>query len=141
MSTPQPGRLVGKVVLITGAAQGIGKASVLVSSLPSAMVCASLTNLLQRCKEEGAKVVATDINVDELHKLQQEHADLLVARLDVTSKTDVEAVLAEHSDINVLFNCAGYAYENNCIGVIIIQYLWKGWESVGYSIIITGKSL
>ena len=68
----------------------------------------SSTCRLQRCDEEGAKVIATDMNFEKLKELKQERPSIEIDRLDVTKKEDVERLLKEkYSDINVLFNCAG----------------------------------
>ena len=68
------GRLAGKTAVITSAAQGIGRATVL------AMVA------------EGARVVATDINAAALDALSKENAAITTMILDVTKQADVDAV-------------------------------------------------
>lgn len=83
------GRLQGKTVLITAAAQGIGRASALA------------------CAAEGAKVIATDINEALLATLQVENRTIDVALLDVRSQAAVEALAARLPALDVLFNCAG----------------------------------
>ncbi len=83
------GRLQGKTVLITAAAQGIGRASALA------------------CAAEGAKVFATDINEALLATLAAEHSNIEVALLDVRSQAAVDALAAKLPALDVLFNCAG----------------------------------
>ena len=62
----------------------------------------------QKCDEEGAKVIATDLNFAKLQELKQERPAIVIDQLDVTKKDDVERMLKEtYSNVNVLFNCAG----------------------------------
>jgi 2-keto-3-deoxy-L-fuconate dehydrogenase len=83
------GRLQGKTVLITAAAQGIGRASALA------------------CAAEGATVIATDINEALLATLATENSSIEVAVLDVRSQAAVDALAARLPALDVLFNCAG----------------------------------
>lgn len=83
------GRLEGKTVLITAAAQGIGRASALA------------------CAAEGARVIATDINQQFLDSLAAEHASIQVALLDVRNDAAVTALAARTPALDALFNCAG----------------------------------
>ena len=83
------GRLAGKTVLITAAAQGIGRASALA------------------CAREGAEVIATDIHAGFLDSLRQEHPSIRTAVLDVRSTEAVNALAPELPALDALFNCAG----------------------------------
>lgn len=83
------GRLAGKTVLITAAAQGIGRASALA------------------CAREGAQVIATDIHAGFLESLRQEHPSIRTALLDVRNTEAVNALAAELPALDALFNCAG----------------------------------
>ena len=82
--------LVGKTVLITAAAQGIGRASVLAFA------------------KAGAKVVATDINMDLLGELASD--SITVKKLNVLDDDAVKALVAEIGAVDVLFNCAGVVH-------------------------------
>ncbi|NWB09336.1 SDR family oxidoreductase [Pseudomonas sp. G5001] len=85
--------LTGKRVLITAAAQGIGRASV------EAYLAA------------GAEVIAADIN-------QQALADLSGAQtvlLDVTDASAIQRLAAEIGPLDVLFNCAGVVHAGNIL--------------------------
>lgn len=88
--------LSGKVVFITAAAQGIGRASV------EAFVAA------------GAKVVATDVNGDKLVELNG-RAGVTTRILDVLSADAVEAAVREVGQIDVLFNCAGVVHSGSVL--------------------------
>ena len=83
------GRLHGKSVLITAAAQGIGRASALA------------------CAAEGARVIATDIHAEFLKTLAAEHAGIQIELLDVRSDAAVAALAARTPALDALFNCAG----------------------------------
>lgn len=83
------GRLQGKTVLITAAAQGIGRASALA------------------CAAQGARVIATDINQASLETLAAAHRSIQVELLDVRSDAAVTALAARVDALDVLFNCAG----------------------------------
>ncbi len=88
--------LNGKIVLITAAAQGIGRASV------EAFVRA------------GAKVIATDINQAKLAELDG-MAGVTTRVLDVLSAEAVKAAVAEIGHIDVLFNCAGVVHSGTVL--------------------------
>jgi 2-keto-3-deoxy-L-fuconate dehydrogenase len=83
------GRLQGKTVLITAAAQGIGRASALA------------------CAAEGATVIATDIQQGLLDSLAAAHPSIQVELLDVRSDAAVNALAARLPALDALFNCAG----------------------------------
>ncbi len=83
------GRLEGKTVLITAAAQGIGRSSALA------------------CAAAGARVIATDINQALLDSLAAAHASIQTAVLDVRDPAAVAALAARTPALDALFNCAG----------------------------------
>jgi NAD(P)-dependent dehydrogenase (short-subunit alcohol dehydrogenase family) len=96
--TKTGGRLAGQVVLVTGAASGIGRAV--------AIACAA----------EGARVTGLDLDRPGLEGLQRDLAEAgsgaaEVAVADVTSADQaqgaVSALLARHGQIDVLVNAAG----------------------------------
>lgn len=80
-------RLAGKVCLVTGAAQGIGRAVV------DAFVA------------EGARVIATDIQTEKLRDLD---AGVETLALDVTNADSVREAARQYPEVNVLVNCAGF---------------------------------
>ena len=80
--------LSGKRVLITAAAQGIGRASA------------------EAFVRVGAEVLATDINTEALSALQ----GCDTARLDVLDAESVAQVCAAAGPVDVLFNCAGIVH-------------------------------
>ena len=80
--------LANKRVLITAAAQGIGRASVLA------------------LRDAGARVIATDLHIEALHDIPGIHA----LPLDVTRAADIDAISRQVGTIDVLFNCAGYVH-------------------------------
>jgi 2-keto-3-deoxy-L-fuconate dehydrogenase len=90
------GRLAGKTAVITAAAQGIGRACV------EAYLC------------EGARVIATDLNINTLAALA-DHANLVRRPLDVTDSAAVGALAGELGAIDVLFNCAGFVHHGSVL--------------------------
>jgi 2-keto-3-deoxy-L-fuconate dehydrogenase len=99
------GRLQGKSAVVTSAAQGIGRASVLAMAA------------------EGASVVATDINEAALASLAKENASIRVMRLDVTKNEEVEKVAAAVGAPDVLFNCSGFVHSGT-----IMEVTDKDWD-------------
>ena len=83
------GRLQGKTMLITAAAQGIGRASALA------------------CAAEGAQVIATDINAAMLATLAQSDPAIRTEHLDVRDSAAVLALAQRLGPLDALFNCAG----------------------------------
>jgi 2-keto-3-deoxy-L-fuconate dehydrogenase len=87
------GRLQGKTALITGAAQGIGRATA------------------EAFIHEGARVVATDINEDHLSTLE----GCISRRLDVRDEASIVSLAEDFPEVNVLFNCAGFVHCGNIL--------------------------
>ena len=83
--------LAGRTALITAAGQGIGRASA------------------EAFARAGAVVYATDINESALLELDKVER-IKAVKLDVTSQENINEVLAEISDVDVLFNCAGFVH-------------------------------
>lgn len=82
-------RLANKIVLITAAGQGIGRASA------------------ELFAAQGAKVFAADINDAALTELDQ-IPNITALKLDVTNKQAVQGLPKKIGTLDVLFNCVGY---------------------------------
>ncbi|XP_078269185.1 dehydrogenase/reductase SDR family member 6 [Rhinoraja longicauda] len=98
------GRLDGKVIVLSAAAQGIGRA------------CA-----IAFCKE-GATVIATDINEEKLKELLQ-YSGIQIKVVDVTRKEQIEKLAKEIGRVDVVFNCAGFVHHGT-----ILDCEDKDWE-------------
>lgn len=85
------GSLEGKTVVVTAAAQGIGRASSLAFA------------------RAGARVVATDVNLVLLRELEGE-SGIVTAKLDVLKDAEVGAFFKGLGPVDVLFNCAGFVH-------------------------------
>ena len=91
------GRLASKRMLITAAGAGIGRAS--------AMACA----------QEGAHVVATDIDDGALESLATGQPGISTHVLDVTDPAAVRAFVASQAAFDVVFNCAGLVHSGSIL--------------------------
>uniref|UniRef100_A0A3B4EN80 Dehydrogenase/reductase SDR family member 6 n=1 Tax=Pygocentrus nattereri TaxID=42514 RepID=A0A3B4EN80_PYGNA len=90
------GRLDGKVIVLSAAAQGIGKAAAIAFA------------------KEGAQVTATDINAEKLKELDGTPG-IKTKVLDVTKKDHVEALAEEFDHVDVLFNVAGFVHHGTIL--------------------------
>jgi 3-oxoacyl-[acyl-carrier protein] reductase len=108
-------KLAGKVALVTGAAQGIGKAVAL---------------LLAR---NGADMVVSDINLEKAEETAKEVQPLgrkaLAIKVDVAKLGDVEkmveAILAQFGKVDILVNNAGIARDK-----LILRMTEEDWDAV-----------
>jgi 2-keto-3-deoxy-L-fuconate dehydrogenase len=89
------GRLAGKSVFITAAAQGMGRAAALAFA------------------REGAHVLATDVNAKGLSLLKE--CGIRTRVLDVTDAAAIESAAREAGDVDVLFNCAGIVHSGTIL--------------------------
>lgn len=96
------GRLQGKSVLVTAAAQGMGRAAVVAFA------------------REGARVIATDLKDALLASLPSE---ITKRRLDVLDDAAVKAFVEDIGAVDVLFNCAGYVHQGTILDCEI-----KDWD-------------
>ncbi len=91
------GRLENKTILITAAAQGIGRASAIAFA------------------REGAQVLATDINTEKLSELLSESPNIKIDTLDVSNPGMISALCSKTSAPDVLFNCAGFVHQGSIL--------------------------
>ena len=91
------GRLAGKMAVVTGAGQGIGRATV------EAFIA------------EGAEVWALDLNPVTLDTLAVEHRGVHTRVVDVTDSAAIGAVAEQVGPVDVLFNCAGIVQHGNIL--------------------------
>jgi 2-keto-3-deoxy-L-fuconate dehydrogenase len=98
------GRLQGKVALVTAAGQGIGRA------------------IAEKFADEGAKVIATDLDPNKLEGLRAK-----LRKLDARSQDDIDAlgrdVDREFGPLDILVNCAGYVHHGT-----VLDCGDKDWE-------------
>ncbi|MDC0057590.1 SDR family oxidoreductase [Pelagibacteraceae bacterium] len=85
-------RLKNKNIIVTAAAQGIGKATAL-----------SFAN-------EGANVIATDINLDVLKNIKKDNENITLKKLDCTNKSEVEEFCKSINEIDILFHAVGFVH-------------------------------
>jgi NAD(P)-dependent dehydrogenase (short-subunit alcohol dehydrogenase family) len=96
------GRLQGKTVLVTAAAQGMGRAASVAF------------------EREGAHVIATDLKAELLANLPPA---ITKKQLDVLDDAAVNAFVEDTGAVDVLFNCAGYVHQGTILDCTI-----KDWD-------------
>lgn len=91
------GRLAGKVIIVTGGAGDVG------------------SQIVSRSLEEGASVVATDLDIERLQAsvgASPSPERVAAVRHDISSESDwnevVETAVRKFGGVNALVNCAGY---------------------------------
>lgn len=97
-------RLSGKTVLVTAAAQGIGRATALAFA------------------REGADVIATDVNVEKLSELEGTQG-LKIRALDVLDTQAIQSLASDLGAVDALVNCAGYVHHGT-----ILDCEEKDWD-------------
>jgi 2-keto-3-deoxy-L-fuconate dehydrogenase len=90
------GRLAGKRVLVTAAAQGIGRATAIAMA------------------REDALVLATDVNTTLLVELEAEDK-ITTDHLDVTDGAEIARFAKERGAFDVLVNVAGYVHHGSIL--------------------------
>ena len=85
-------RLENKNIVVTAAAQGIGRATAIAFA------------------KEGANVIATDINEEKLIEIKANHSNIETYKLDSTNKLDVENFCSSINNINILFHAVGFVH-------------------------------
>ena len=85
-------RLKDKKIIVTAAAQGIGRSTAL------------------QFAKEGASIIATDINEEKLSELKNENLDIKIEKLDSTNKTEVEKFCSSIDSVDVLFHAVGFVH-------------------------------
>ena len=98
-------RLKDKVALVTAAGQGIGRATAIAFH------------------NEGAKVIATDINDKTLAKLGEEYPKIEVKNLDSTNRESIKDYISEISKLDILFNAVGFVHHGT-----ILECSEKDWD-------------
>ena len=88
-------RLKGKTAVITAAGAGIGKATAVAFA------------------EQGARVIATDIITNSFAELQKLGIETL--QLDVLDMSSLNSFAERYTDIDILFNCAGYVHHGSIL--------------------------
>jgi 2-keto-3-deoxy-L-fuconate dehydrogenase len=99
------GKLEGRVVLVTSAGQGIGRASAI-----------ALAN-------EGAKVFATDLREELFKDISKDNPNITGFGLNVMEQSAVDAALKRTGPIDILFNCSGFVHNGT-----VLDCAEKDWD-------------
>ena len=99
------GRLEGKKIVVTAAGQGIGKATAIAFH------------------NEGAHVMATDLNDKTLADLNKEYPNIKVKTLDSTNNNAILDFVKTLDEVNVLFNAVGFVHHGT-----ILDCEEKDWD-------------
>ena len=90
-------RLKDKKIIVTAAAQGIGRSTALMFA------------------KEGASVIATDINEEKLIELKKENNSIKTQILDATDKKSVEEFCSTIDVVDVLFHAVGFVHHGTLL--------------------------
>ena len=88
-------RLKNKKIIVTAAAQGIGRATAIAFA------------------NAGAIVFATDINKEKLIELKDFNPNIKTSKLDSTNESEVLTFCSSIKDIDVLFHAVGFVHHGN----------------------------
>ena len=98
-------RLEGKKIIVTAAGQGIGKATAIAFH------------------NEGANVIATDLNDKTLADLNKEYPNIKVNTLDSTDNSAILEFVKTLDKVDVLFNAVGFVHHGT-----ILDCEEKDWD-------------
>ena len=98
-------RLEGKNIIVTAAGQGIGKATAIAFH------------------NEGANIIATDLNDKTLKELGKEYPKIKIHNLDSTNNTAIIDFMKNVSKVDVLFNAVGFVHHGT-----ILDCEEKDWD-------------
>jgi 3-hydroxybutyrate dehydrogenase len=98
-------RLKDKNILVTAAGQGIGKATAIAFH------------------DEGASVIATDINDKTLKDLNKKYPNIKIQKIDSTKNNEILEFVKTLDKIDVLFNAVGFVHHGS-----IIECEEKDWD-------------
>tara|TARA_B100001173_G_scaffold306476_1_gene313381 strand:+ start:300 stop:1043 length:744 start_codon:yes stop_codon:yes gene_type:complete len=98
-------KLEGKNILVTAAGQGIGKATAIAFH------------------NEGANVIATDINDKTLLELNKEFSNINIKKLDSTNDNSILEFVKTLDKVDVLFNAVGFVHHGT-----ILECEEKDWN-------------
>ena len=98
-------RLEGKKIVVTAAGQGIGKATAIAFH------------------NEGAHVIATDLNDKTLAELNKEFPNIVVKTLDSTNNSAILEFTKSLDKVDVLFNAVGFVHHGS-----ILDCEEKDWD-------------
>jgi NAD(P)-dependent dehydrogenase (short-subunit alcohol dehydrogenase family) len=108
-----PGRLEGKVCVITGAGGGMGREAAILFS------------------EEGASVCAADVNVDAAQETASQARDAFAIQVDVADEASVKAMMdataERYGGIDVLYNNAGISPNDDAS---VLDTSTEAWDRV-----------
>jgi NAD(P)-dependent dehydrogenase (short-subunit alcohol dehydrogenase family) len=90
-------RLKDKRIIVTAAAQGIGRATALAF------------------EKEGAKVIATDINLEKLEELKKDSPNIEIKLLDATNKQAVENFAETITEVDIFFHAVGFVHHGTIL--------------------------
>ena len=85
-------RLENKNIVVTAAAQGIGRATAIAYA------------------KEGANVIATDINEEKLNEIKKNNSKITTKELDSTNKSAVDKFADLVNEIDILFHAVGFVH-------------------------------
>ena len=98
-------RLEGKKILVTAAGQGIGRATAVAFH------------------NDGANVIATDINEKTLSALNKEFPNIKTKKMDSTQTNEISKFVKTIDKIDVLFNAVGFVHHGS-----ILECEEKDWD-------------
>ena len=98
-------RLKDKNIIVTAAGQGIGRAAAIAFY------------------NEGANVIATDINDKTLSDLNKKYPDIKVQPLDVTNNNAILNFIKTLNQVDVLFNAVGFVHHGS-----VLECEEKDWD-------------
>ena len=90
-------RLKNRKIIVTAAAQGIGKAVALAFA------------------REGAEVLATDVNSEKIQDLDNINQNLSTSVLDATNKESVEKFCETINEVDILFHAVGFVHHGTIL--------------------------
>ena len=108
-------RLEGKKILVTAAGQGIGRATAVAFH------------------NDGANVIATDINEKTLSALNKEFPNIKTKKMDSTQANEISKFIKTIDKIDVLFNAVGFVHHGS-----ILECEEKDWN---FSLDVNVKSM
>ena len=85
-------RLKNKKIVVTAAAQGIGRATALAFA------------------NEGAEVIATDINLEKLNEINNNNSTITTKELDSSNKSAVDTFAESVDEVDILFHAVGFVH-------------------------------